>query len=54
MSKEQIKYLVEQLESVDDFLCGQEDYLHGKEGNECTNARVSVSNVIKQIKLQTQ
>lgn len=53
MTQLQIDYLVGQLQKVDDFLAFQEDYCHGEEGKECTEARRSINIVIEQIKLKT-
>lgn len=39
------------LEKIDDILTGYEDWMHGQDGEDCTNARVYLDKVREQLNL---
>lgn len=44
------KKIISQLESIDDTLASFEDFLHGKDGDKCTDSRKSISDILSYFK----
>jgi hypothetical protein len=44
-----MKSVIDKLEEIDEILMGYEDWMHGKDGYDCTKARAVLRQVIKEI-----